>query len=258
MQVVERIVAEQASRNIVLHQQKNQGVSAARNAGIRLAKNKYITFLDADDSYEINFYQEIESLIKAFPAAQTFVTAYRFVNTATGEQRNANLVGLSEDKHQHLDDYFHSAAFGDLPITSSSVCITKSALNYIGGFPEDENMGEDQSVWSQLALNADIAISQEVCTNYFEAYTGSLMETVAPKGEMPFSQRLWRQLLDKQIPSRFHTSIRHYISGHLLDLVRRNLEAGETKRAIKILRHPFAKQQTKRWGYWWLRARLHI
>jgi len=75
VQVVERIVAEQASRNIVLHQQKNQGVSAARNAGIRLAKNKYITFLDADDSYEINFYKEIDSLIKSFPAAHAFATA---------------------------------------------------------------------------------------------------------------------------------------------------------------------------------------
>lgn len=253
-EIVERIVAEQPSHNIVLHRQTNQGVSAARNAGIKLAKNEYITFLDADDSYEINFYQEIEALIATFPTAQAFATAYRFINTATGEQRNANIVGLSEDKHQQLSDYFHSAAFGDLPITSSSVCITKSAFNYIGGFPEDENMGEDQSVWSQLALNYDIAISREVCANYFEAFTGSLMATIAPKGEMPFSKRLRKQFTAGKTPKSFEESIQSYISGHLLDLTRRNLEAGKPNRALELLGKPFAKYQFTRWCYWRVRA----
>lgn len=254
VQVVERIRAEQPSRTIILHQQSNQGVSAARNQGIQLASNEFITFLDADDTYDNNFFREIYDLIINNLTAHVFATGYRLVNTNMGSKRNANLVGLSDEKHQLLKDYFHSAAYGDLPITSSSVCITKTALNKIGGFPEGENMGEDQAVWSQLALNYDIAISKTVCANYFEAFTGSLMATIAPESEMPFSKRLREQLESGQTPEHFNASIKDYISGHLLDLTRRNLEVGNFKSARTILELPLAKQQTKRWCYWRFRS----
>ena len=47
--------------NIKYIYQKNQGVSAARNAGIKVAKGKYIIFVDADDYIESDYF---ETLIK--------------------------------------------------------------------------------------------------------------------------------------------------------------------------------------------------
>ena len=256
VQIVNRIQEEQSERTIILHRQSNQGVSAARNKGAELASSDYVSFLDADDSYEINFLEEIQILINNFPSAQAFATAYRFINTQRGNQRDANLVGLSHHKRQLLKDFFDSSARGDLPITSSSVCIAKSMLNSIGGFPKGENMGEDQAVWSQLALNTDIAISNEICANYFEAFSGSLMATLTPSGEMPFSLRLREQLKTNDIPVPFKRSIRRYISGHLLDLAQRNINAGKPLIAAKLLLDPLALCQKKRWAYWIVRSML--
>lgn len=43
---------------------KNSGVSHARNVGIELSKNKYITFIDSDDSFEKDFLKEALYLIE--------------------------------------------------------------------------------------------------------------------------------------------------------------------------------------------------
>jgi glycosyltransferase involved in cell wall biosynthesis len=51
--------------NILYIRQENNGVSAARNAGLRYATGEYICFLDGDDKYELNFLEEALRFMKA-------------------------------------------------------------------------------------------------------------------------------------------------------------------------------------------------
>lgn len=55
--------AKTDSRIVVIHQ-KNQGVSAARNVGLRIAKGKYIGFVDPDDYIHNEMYRKLIDAIK--------------------------------------------------------------------------------------------------------------------------------------------------------------------------------------------------
>ena len=49
-------------------EQKNQGVSAARNRGLELAKGEYISFIDCDDGLERDMYDFLLKLLKKYEA----------------------------------------------------------------------------------------------------------------------------------------------------------------------------------------------
>ena len=53
---------EKYPSNIICIKQENSGVSAARNAGLRIASGKIITFLDADDMWPENAFEKAEYL----------------------------------------------------------------------------------------------------------------------------------------------------------------------------------------------------
>ena len=65
-----------ASPKIRIFQQKNQGVSVARNVGIENARGEYISFLDADDVWHADYLQTIDQLTKNYPQSDIYVTAY--------------------------------------------------------------------------------------------------------------------------------------------------------------------------------------
>src|SRR5574344_1047459 len=58
--------------------QKNGGVSAARNRGIEESKYDIVAFLDADDVWKENHLSVIAELIDKYPACGVFATSYYF------------------------------------------------------------------------------------------------------------------------------------------------------------------------------------
>lgn len=73
-------IAQEDSRLITFHQE-NQGVSAARNQGIKLASGKFIMFIDSDDYVTPDI---CEKLISASIQAQTVFGGYYFVHSQKG------------------------------------------------------------------------------------------------------------------------------------------------------------------------------
>jgi glycosyltransferase involved in cell wall biosynthesis len=148
--------------------QKNTGVSAARNRGVAEAKFKYIAFLDADDVWMPDHLQEISDLKNHFPECVVFSTNYKIVDT-----KQKSYFPVDVDKVLPLDSeigiverYFHIASNTAPPLFSSAICIEKNALHEIEGFPVNVVAGEDLLTWAKLACRYKIAFSKKITVIY--------------------------------------------------------------------------------------------
>ena len=89
--------AKKDSRIIVIHKQ-NEGVSAARNDGINIAKGNFIAFVDSDDSIEPNMY---EKLIKKQQTEDFDLVFSRYNYEQDGQKTNV----LETDLKKLCDNY---------------------------------------------------------------------------------------------------------------------------------------------------------
>ena len=90
----------QKHKNMIVINQKNQGVSAARNNALKITSGEYITFVDSDDWLESNSFLEIMKVIKK-DAPQIVLTGHydvydrQWVLDTGGEKA---LAEISEDE----------------------------------------------------------------------------------------------------------------------------------------------------------------
>ena len=140
-----------------LHWQLNAGVSAARNAGVELARTDLVTFLDADDLWKPDFLAAILALREEYPQAGWFATGYE-IRPDAGTSRTARLSGLPPGfERGFLPDYFRIASRSDPPVWTSAVAVIKTNLQTIGGFPAGVSSGEDLLTWARLAARYPLA-----------------------------------------------------------------------------------------------------
>lgn len=136
------IVAAQNLRNVKLFRQQNSGAAAARNRGIELAENRYIAFLDADDTWEVDHLAEIAALISDNPRGVIFGTAW----TEFGKPViDPQLSGGASDIDLSL--YLRRSADNFPPFWTSATTIDKAALDSARLFEIGSRIAEDQDAW---------------------------------------------------------------------------------------------------------------
>ncbi len=112
----------------VLRQPQNAGPGAARNAGLRQARGRYVCFLDADDEYAPGFFKAALSILETRSELSWISTGVELVNC-----------------HREVHPVQLQAVVGSIP---SNLLIRKAAADLIGGFSEDQafrgkSAGED-------------------------------------------------------------------------------------------------------------------
>jgi glycosyltransferase involved in cell wall biosynthesis len=211
--------------------QSNQGVSVARNTGIEFANAPWIAFLDGDDLWKPDFLKTVSELHENYNEALILATSYEFLYT------NGVIAGIKLKKipfateSGYLDNYFSVAASSHPPICSSAVCVKKTALQQIGGFPVDLKSGEDLLTWAKLAVDNKIAYSLRSEALYIHQASNEGSSFQREGGVDLVGKRLI-SLLNESNPANVK-GLNHYIGRWLKSQALIFLELGDHRMAIK-------------------------
>lgn len=152
------VYSEKDGRIRVIHQ-RNQGVSAARNAGIRISVGEYLGFVDPDDFVDLNMFEE---LISEVESNSCDIAICGFTNcTEDGIFINESAVptGIYSKEDLILSIYGMPNPF------HGSMCNKIFSREILDGLAFDENVaiGEDWLLLYECYQNADMAVAVSEC-----------------------------------------------------------------------------------------------
>jgi len=131
----------------------NAGVSAARNAGLALARAPYIFFLDADDVLLPDALQRMVTTLDDNPRrVACFAHHIRITEDGLELSRRADLPL----KMFPADDTLRNLITKNF-IVCGAICIRTEAARRVRGFNPELKWGEDWEFWCRLAVLADFA-----------------------------------------------------------------------------------------------------
>lgn len=161
LEVVSEINVEKIK---IIQHEKNKGLSASRNTGIKNASAKYIAFLDADDIWKPNYLEKIHALIQQFPEAKLFATNYE-------ELYPNNVIVLPKNNSDNFKNDSIVTDFFGISLTqplycSCSLCVEKSVFESVGLYNEKITYSEDIDFNIRANLAFKLAYSMQALVTY--------------------------------------------------------------------------------------------
>jgi len=159
-----QIVSKFQDSRIFKFQQKNKGVSIARNFGVENARSKYIALIDADDFWYENHLLELKKQIILFPNAGLYCNNYEIFHTKN-ISKMANFGFNYGNNCLIVKDYFKVSTINPLAWTSS-VGFSKEKFNTLGKFNIDLKTAQDLDLWIRFALQFKISFNPIITMGY--------------------------------------------------------------------------------------------
>ncbi len=138
----------------IIRHEKNQGVSAARNTGIKKASGEYLAFLDADDCWSPYHLEDFLVALKTWEETDFYSAAPKIFKKKCPE--------ISE-KHSVIEktDYLNLVAKNSLYVNSSSVIFSKKLVEHTGFFNEKLKVFEDIDYWIRAGKRAGVIFNHK-------------------------------------------------------------------------------------------------
>lgn len=128
--------------------QDNKGVSAARNAGIRMAAGEYIAFLDSDDVWLPKKIEKQMDFFASHPCVSICQTDEIWIRR--GERVNPKKV------HKKESGWIFNRCVELCIVSPSAVMLKKGVFDDIGLFDESLPACEDYDLWLRASLKYEI------------------------------------------------------------------------------------------------------
>ena len=124
----------------------NSGACTARNVGIRMARGRYICFLDADDLF---VRESLELRVKTLEGNDDPLLIGTYCGSYTIEEKDKLAPNVSEFKSSRIIDFVTSS--GACPFNANQPMFKTDILKKTGGFDEQlSQQAEDYEFWIRI------------------------------------------------------------------------------------------------------------
>lgn len=192
---------------------KNRGAAETRNVGIRHSKFDYVSFLDADDYYLPNRFDEEANIFYADPKVDA---VYGFT-LAKYESLGAKRIfekGIIAERTTFSEKVLPQNLFKALMLGgygcfhTSGITIKKSLLKKTGLFNPRIRYGEDTELWYKLSLTGNLvpgSIYDPIAIRWVHD-TNSIHKTENIK---PYRRLMYRELFNWAMPRPFSFEVKN-------------------------------------------------
>jgi len=178
--------------------QKNRGLAATLNRGIRLARGTFIARQDQDDiSHSTRFREQIQFLNRHPRHAMVGSWAHIWKDKRdTGRQL----------RHPEKNAVLKFELLFNNPFVHSSIMIRKSVFDQVGGYTTDPKRQppEDYELWSRVAEKFEVANIPKILLTYRSIQTGMSRDQHNPFTErvITISSENIAHLLNRKLPDK--------------------------------------------------------